>query len=196
MMMVLLSACFLTSWLLSFGAFKGLFCDVEGPSVHATEAGLQKCTNQHRQWSRNITRLPLSKKRFPMRLVPQRYLPACVGELILKSLWQDRLWSVCSSVARYVYRSTGRPSKGALLLTQSLPTCARGTCSVTCDRQQARPRSQRKSRDSSEPSGPQELAAQSTARHLMAVQRLPPEACWYVASATLIRLGLTRQSNS
>ena len=75
-----------------------------------------------------------------MRLRPQRYLPACVGELILKSQWQERLWSVCGSVVRCVYRSTGRPSKGALLLTQGLPTWATGTCSVTCDRQQALPR--------------------------------------------------------
>ncbi len=74
-----------------------------------------------------------------MRLVPLRYLPAYEGKLIRKGPWQLRLWSVCGSVAR-VYRSTGRPSKGPLLLIQWLPTWAQVTCSVTCDRWHARPR--------------------------------------------------------
>ena len=124
--------------------------------------------------------------------MPQRYLPACVGELILKSQWQDRLWSVCS-VARCVYRSTGRTSKGALLLTPGLPTCATGTWSVTCDRQQAKPRGWRKTHGNSKASGPQEFAAQYTAKNLMTMERLLLETCWYVASATLIRLDLTHQ---
>ncbi len=40
-MMVLLSACFLTSCLLSAGTFEGMFCDAKGLSVHATEDELQ-----------------------------------------------------------------------------------------------------------------------------------------------------------